>query len=185
MNPTAKNALARVMSRKFLITLMALIVVYQTTSLDLASKVIIAVVASSYVICETLLDKGGQARLLELARAAITGPASAGAPPSSAHGVAAIVGALADESLSPDAKQILGAAKHVLEGAVAGMPGSLPPDTVVSPPTRFVDRNDVAKIADTLIDSFGGRLRTPAGGTPVSRGELVEKLTQALAPKEQ
>lgn len=133
MNPTAKSALARVMSRKFLVTLMALIVVYQTTTLDLASKIIIAVVASSYVICETMLDRGGQARLLELARAAIHGPPS-GAPPSSLTATAALVGAMADGALSDDAKTILRAAKHVLDGAVAGMPtGSVPPDTIASP----------------------------------------------------
>lgn len=66
--------LRKILSRKFLITLTALIAVFETTHLDNVSKIIIAVVASTYVIAESILDRTGQGKLLEQ----ITGALSQG-----------------------------------------------------------------------------------------------------------
>lgn len=131
MDPNAKTTLQRALSRKFLVTLTALIALFQTTHLDLASKIIIACVASVYVIGETVLDKGGQARLLEVTRAALGGAPSSG--PISA--TTALLGAVANASLSTEAKALLSQAKTLVDAAAASGPAaSQVPDTVTSPP---------------------------------------------------
>lgn len=119
-----QTPLQRALSRKFLVTLAALVAIYhQAATLDLWSKVLIAAVAAVYVCGETVLDKAGQTHLAEVIRT-VLGPASA---PASASNL--LANALTSEALTPEAKGVLSQAKSIVD-SVAG--ASHPPVTTPS-----------------------------------------------------
>lgn len=124
-----QTPLQRALSRKFLVTIAALIAIYhQAATLDLWSKLMIAAIAAVYVCGETVLDRAGQSHLLEVVRAAL-GPAS-GVPASASN---LLANAIANEGLTAEAKGILSQAKNVIDS----VSGSHPPVTIssaVAPP---------------------------------------------------